>query len=324
MKSNFRQVYVYVCDIETTKQAARLPSMNSIVDVLERHWRAGTAKMKISNDTALLAIGDVVRDAANDCATILVRHSDLNAAETVYSDLDADTFTSHAKGATEGGETGVHVLISTSSEAGMPDRYAWVVEKAPNLQKTLIRRLFNRILRNEHTINASTFAYPSPVGQRDRNGNVVNETCLPRLELSGLPSATFATDVNNGKLSGVTLVKAIAHTPVGGVAFLQKDEASLKLVVDHNNVPNNAFDGIRRALRHEAINYPQAKITFGLPGRKRSVTVKVESATGNPLDDLYVRSFDLNKIFPPLAYSSRSVVPHLEAPMKAILLRERT
>jgi hypothetical protein len=324
MKSNFRQAYVYNLDVETKRRPAVLPSMNVLLDVLEKRLALQQASLALNNGDAHITLGDVVRDPASHTAALLFRHSDRYAADSVYSNIAGNTFRAHAKNVGEGGEMGVHLLVSTAPERAVPGRYTAMLEKSQNLNAGLIRRLINRLLHDEYDANPAFFSYDSPAGQRDRAGNVIKERTLPRIELDGQPSQTLAHDLQQGRLTGITLLKAVPHIPVAGIPYLTKQEASLKIAVDQHNLGGNIWGDVRRAIAAEAGTFPIAQIGVQLPGRKKVVSVKVDSATGNPLTEMYVKSHDIWNINPPMASSAQAVVLAFVDRIRPLLIRERS
>lgn len=324
MKADARQVFVYYCDVESKKAGAVLPTMTDLVAVWDAYRRAGQASLAISNGEMNIVLGDVVIDPAMQAVTLLFRMSDKTAADVVYSDMRAGTFTTHAKRAGEGGETGVHVWISSAPERGTITRYTCVIEKSTELDRNKIRRLLNTILHREYSVNANSFEYPNPAGQRDRDGNIRTERALPRIEFLGQPSASLVNDLQNGKLTGLTLIEATPRRQIGGKPYLHMAERKVSVDIDHGNLPANIFAGIQQALRFESATYPAANITLRLPGRQKTVSVKVDSATASPLSDLYIKSFDVTGITPLLSHSAIAVVAHFNARGLPILDSERS
>jgi hypothetical protein len=323
MKSNFRQVYVFNLDVVAQKKDAVLPGMADLVALWERQRAAGQAKMPIEKGDVNLTLAPVLIDATAQRASLLIRHSDKYAAESVYSDIAADTFTAHAKGATEGGETGIHVFISSAPERNVPGRYTCMVERVPTITVEVVRRFLNHLIRGEYTNNPVSFEYDHPAGQRTRAGTVARVRCLPRLEFEGRPSQQLARDVQQGRLTGIVLKKSVTHTPVGGVPYLTKEEATLKVRVDQGNLSSNVWGDVRRALASEAADYPTAQIGIRLPGKTRSVSVSVDSSSGAPLTRLYVQSFDIDLISPPMAQSARTIVPQFDSRVASLLDAQR-
>lgn len=324
MKSNFRQVYVYNLDVVTRRKPMVLPTMDEILDVLESRRAANQAMISLTNGDAHIALGDIVRDPATQTATLLVRHSDRYSADSVNSDIAGGVFRAHPKNAGEGGETGVHVIMSTAPEAAVPGRYTCMLEKSQSINAGLVRRLINRILHDEYDASTTFFSYDSPAGQRDSNGDVVRLRTLPRIELDGQPSQTLADDLQRGRLTGITLTRAVTHTPVGGVPYLTAQEASLKIAVDQHNLGGNILGDVRKAVAAEAKNYPTALIGVRLPGRKKTVSVKINSATGQPLTEMYVKSHDIWNINPPMASSTQTIIASFVDRVRPLLIRERS
>ncbi len=323
MQATSRRVYVYYLDIDSTRKDAELPSLSDCLAIWDRRRQAGNAHIQVGAGGVDVLLGDITVDAGNQTATLLFRHSDAGVAESVYSNIRQNQFRPNAKPAGFGGETGAHMLISLANEQGFPRRYTCLVEKVPYLDFSLIRRLLNRILHDEHAADPHSFEYDNPHGQRTRAGGIRRERCLPRIEFEGQPSANLANDIHNGYLEGVTLVRAEQHTQVGGVGWLTRQEATMKLSVDHGNLPANVWAGVRRAIQAEAPDYPTATIRVRPPGSTRSVGVQVHSATGAPIGELYTRSHDIIGINPPMRHSAERVVVQLERLVHPILLRER-
>ncbi len=323
MKSNFRQAYVYNLDMETKRKPAVLPTMNEILDVLDKRLAIGAVSIPLSNGDAHIELGDVTRDPATQTAALLIRYSDKYSADAVYSDIASKTRRTHAKNTGEGGETSAHLLVSTAPERAVPGRYTCMLERSQTINASLVRRLINRLIHDEYDTNVTFFTYPSPAGQRDQAGNLTRDRTLPRIELDGQPSATLANDIQQGRLTGITLLKAVTHTPVGGVPYLTKQEASVKVGVDQGNLGSNIWGDVKRAIKAEAVNYPVAQIGVQLPGRKKVVSVKIDAATGNPLTEMYVKSHDIWNINPPMATSSNTVVTAFVDRVRPILISER-
>jgi hypothetical protein len=140
--------------------------------------------------------------------------------------------------------------------------------------------------------------------------------------LRGRPSDTLIDDINRGRLTGVSLVKAEPVAPIAGAAFLVKTRSELQLSVDRNNLPANLWDQLQIALRRNSQAYETAKVTYRVPGVTRTVTVELDAATGQPLSDMYIEAFELSNIRPLLAQSSQTIVPHLvQAAMPNVIAR---
>ena len=198
-----------------------------------------------------------------------------------------------------------------SSAANLPNIYTCVIERVSGLPAEYVRRVLSKFLNYEFHENPASFTYPDPAGGLDRNGAPRMQRCCPHIELRGRPSDAFVADINNGRLSGITLVKTEAVTPVGGAAYLTKQTSELKLGIDHQNLPANLWNDLVRTLNRVSQDFSKAKISYALPGGKRHVTLEIETATGTIANEAYIKYFELNNIFPFLAQSAQSIVPHL-------------
>lgn len=323
MRNDFRQFFVHDLYVRTRKAGAALPNMATLASIWDTRRANNTASIQVRTQTATLLIGDSDIDVQNQCISLLIRVSDTVAPNAVYSNPVANQFHEYTKQGTTGSDFGIHVIISIAPEQGWNDRYTCIIERSPNLRPDHVKRLLSKLLHMEYAADPNAFQYPHPGGQHDAAGNVKMERCRPFVDLHGRPSDDFIHDIQNGTLTGISMVQTVAHAPVGAQQFLVEDERVLKLSVDHGNLPANIWAGVLAAIGARSAAYPQATVNFRLPGRTRAVSVRVDSATGAPLEDLYIRSFDEAGIFPFLADSSETILPQITARIKPRLLNER-
>jgi len=310
MQNNRRQFYIFDLEIAARKVGAVIPTMADLLPIFQQ-MHATSRTYQIRGATGTMLIGDITVDAAQQFITMLVRLSDKTTPNSVYSDPTAGQFNEHLKVGNVGSDFGCHVLISTAPEQGLPNIYTCAVERIPGLPFDLVRRLLSKLLNYEFNDNAASFAYPHPAGGLNRQGQPRMERCCPHIELRGRPSDSLVNDINNGRLSGVTLVKAEPVTPIAGAPYLTKSTSELKLDIDHNNMPANVWNSLRGALHQQSAEYGTAKVSYKVPGSTRVVTVELDADTGAPLADLYIKYFELTNIFPFLAQSAKQVVAHL-------------
>jgi hypothetical protein len=323
MQNNRRQFYLFDLELAARKAGAVLPTMNDVVPVLQRMQSTGRT-YRIRNQTATMLIGDIEVDVPQQSVTLLVRMSDTSAPNSVYSDPSAGQFTEHLKTGTVGSDYGCHVLISTTPEQGLPNIYTCAIERIPGLPFNLTQRLLSKLLNYEFHDNAFSFTYPHPAGGLDKHGQPRTERCCPHVELRGRPSDSFINDINNGRLSGVTLVKAEPVSHIAGATYLKRSTSELKLDIDHNNLPADLWASLKSALSQNSSNYGMARLTYKIPGSTRMVTVEVDTNSGSPLTELYVRNFELTNISPFLAQSAKKVVGHLRDAAAPHFIANRT
>ncbi|ESY62935.1 MULTISPECIES: hypothetical protein [Mesorhizobium] len=323
MQNNRRQFYIFDLELAARKAGATVPTMNDIVPVLQQMHT--TARIySIRSQTATMLIGDIDVDAAQQFVTLLIRLSDTSAPNSVYSDPASGHFTEHVKTGSVGSDYGCHVLISTAPEQGLPNIYTCAIERIPGLPFDLTQRLLSKLLNYEFHDNPLSFSYPHPAGGLNQQGQPRTDRCCPHVELRGRPSNSLINDINNGSLSGITLVKAETVTPIAGAAFLTKSKSELKLEIDHNNLPANLWNSLKNALHLNSTDYGTAKVTYKIPSSTRTVTVEIATSTGTPLTDLYVMNFELINVFPFLAQSAKNVVAHLRDAAAPHFLANRT
>lgn len=310
MQNNRRQFYIFDLELAARKTGATPPTMTEIVPVLQ-HMKDIGRTYSLRSNTATMLIGDMAVNAAQQFVTLLVRLSDTTTPNSVYSDPAAGQFNEHLKVGNVGSDFGCHVLISTAQEQGFPNIYTCAIERIPGLPFDLVRRLLSKLLHFEYGDDATFFSYPHPAGGVDANNQPRRDRCCPHVELRGRPSDTLINDINAGRISDVSLIKAEAATPIGSAPYLTKKKTELKLGIDHNNLPANLWASLSQVMQQNAQTYNTAQITYKLPNSSRTTTVEISTANGAILTEMYVLSFELTNIFPFLAQSAMQIVAHL-------------
>lgn len=310
MQNDRRQFYIFDLEVGTKKAGATLPMMDDIVPVFQKmHANSRTYPVRSGDGTML--IGDIRIDAAQQFATLLIRLSDKTTPNSVYSDPLAGQFDEHLKEGDVGSDFGCHVLISTAPEQGRPNIYTCAIERISGLHFGLVQRLLSKLLNYEYNDEPDSFSYLHPAGGLRRDGQPRTERCCPYIDLRGRPSDRLAHDINNGRLSGVTLVRMEAVNPIAGAPYLRAARSELKLDIDHNNMPANVWNSLRGALQLNSADYGTAKVTYRVPNSTKTVTIEIDSTTGSPVAEQYISYFEITNIFPPLAQSAMNVVERL-------------
>ncbi len=323
MRNNQRQFYIFDLEIAARKAGATVPAMIDVLPIFQR-MHAASRTYQIKGDTGTMLIGDISVDAGQRLFTLLIRLSDRAAPNSVYSDPLTGQFDEHLKVGNVGSDFGCHVLVSTAPELALPNIYTCAIERVPNLASQLVQRLLSKLLSFEYHEDLASFQYLDPAGGRHRQGNARMARCMPHIELRARPSDDFVNDINNSRLSGITLIRSEKVTPIAGAAFLYKEKSELKLGIDHKNLPAQIWSTLTGVLKAHAQIYQHAKIAYKMPNSDRVVTVEIDADTGSPLNDLYVLSVELTNIFPFLAQSAQNIVPHLRDLASPVLIQHRT
>lgn len=310
MQNNQRQFYIFDLELAARKVGATIPVMSDIVPVLQ-HMKNTGRRYVLRANTATMLIGDISVHAGLQYIVLLLRLSDKTTPNSVYSDPTAGHFNEHLKAGDVGADFGCHVLVSTAPEQGLPNLYTCAIERVPGLPFELVRRFLSKLLNFEYHDNATFFAYPHPAGGIDANNQPRMDRCCPHVELRGRPSDTLINDINAGRITSISLIKSEPVTPIAGAPYLTKTESELKLGIDHNNLPANIWGSLSQAFQQNAQTYNAAQVKYKVPNSTRVVTVEIDTATGAPLTEMYIRSFELTNIFPFLAQSAMQIVPHL-------------
>ncbi len=322
MQNDLRTFHVYDLEVSAKKDGATIPSMSDVLTVWNK-MHVNKTIFPMLNGNKNLIIGDLHHDQQNNYICLLIRLSDKLAPNSVYSDLDTDGFNEHLKVGNQGADYGCHVLVSTAPEAAQANVYTCCVEKVSGLPASVVQRMLSMYLHFEYTANDTFYQYPAPGGGLKKDGSPRMERCLPHIKMRGRPSDTLINDINNGTLSGISLIKTEQVAPIAGAPYLLKESSELKLTIDQGNLPAQVFQGIQHAIQQNSGAYGVAKVAYRIPNSRRIVTVELDTATGHPLEELYIEAFDIGPIFPPLAQSSRNIVQRLVTPATAEFLQRR-
>ena len=223
----------------------------------------------------------------------------------------AGKFYEHKKIGKIGSDFGCHVLISTAPEKGLSNIYTCAIERINGLNFDLVRRFISKLLNFQYIDDDEFYSYLHPAGGLDVNNQPRRVRCCPHVKLRGRPSDTLVNDINAGRISGMSLIKIEAATPIGGAPYLTRSKSELKLGIDHKNLPVNLWASLSQVMKKNSGTYNTAEVKYRIPDSNRTVTVEIDAATGSPLSEMYILSYELSRIYPFLAQSAMNIVSHL-------------
>ena len=322
-RASERDIYFY--DIQVVKHAvhAPLPSLRNILGAIKSRFDDKVTAKDIRKGSATLVIGDINFDDQNECATMLIRLSDKMASNAAYSNPQTDEFRLIQKLAGEGGDFGCHVIVSLRNEQENVSMYCCAIEGTTGVSHSTIQTFLNHQIRSAVTEGRIIFEYPDASGAKTKDGAAKMHSYLPLIHISGRPSADFIREIESGKIERLALVHADGGTPMDGAPFLTSSRQEVIYMMDGGaQLPQMLWNTIKGALYRKRKNYEKAKIYFRKSDTKTEV-IDIDTETGTPEQRVYVKSVRLSHIAPLLDASSEVIVPHLEARMKPLLLRER-
>jgi hypothetical protein len=322
LKRTERQIFCYDLIIAARAQHATPPSLQALYDAWKDMFDAGTCSHEREEGAVIYRIGDMDIDVGNGVARILLRRCDTNAANAVYSHRHTGTPRIVPQQPEEGGDRAAHLVISLRNEANKPSSYLCHLEGVPGLSHRLVQATLNAVLKKAIQAQKDLFVYPDPGGARLRNGNPKTTPFTPTLELIGHPSASLIQHLEDGRLHDVRLIDQRPHSRLGGNQFLVESEKQIKIKVDPNIPSQNRVQNIISAIQSKQADYQKAKIRFTDPNGI-SRTIDYDIATGTPEQQIYIQSYRVTGINPPMDESSERIVPALGNNMMARVLAER-
>jgi hypothetical protein len=322
MKQNERVVYFYDLLVKAKAVHAQIPSLNEIYNMWNSEYVNGGCILEREKGTVTYRIGEMKLEA-NDTLVLLIRKCDQNAPDAAYSDVKTGGFRIAEKTPSEGGDTALHLIISLKVQSKRPDTYLCLMEGMNGISHRHIQPLLNNIVRKVCKDDKATFQYDDPAGVKDKEGKIRRTSFVPTVELKGHMSESFAKDLESGSVNGIELVKSLKKISVGGNAYLQEAENSLRIAVDKKIPSQGRLQSILDAITQKNKSYSTGRIRF-TDKDGQGHTVNIDLDTGAVEQQLYIKSYREENIRPVMAYSSETIVGHFAKRLIAKLILERS
>lgn len=322
MKNNERRIYYYDASVKSSSKYANPPNMDEVIAAIKVQFDKGRAKHSILKGSATLEIGDISIDNERCFAILLVRISDTAAPDAFFSDPIKGTSRVERKQAGEGRGYAAHVLISTVETSGAPNNYLMVLEKNTGLHRHHIVRLIQAVLKDLYKREPDRFACDHIGGQRYK-GAPKRVNFRPMLELLGHPSKSLVQELEKGTLKEVSLIHSEEGSQLGGKPWLKTQEKVLKVKASISNPIHNMWNQLVEVLKQQSENgYERARIKFKKDDNEH-ISLDIDTATGNSLDDRFVRTSRISDVKPLLDESSDLIVKHFADRMISLFLEAR-
>ena len=324
MKNDERLIYFFDLFIDVNKQAASPPSAHDVFATIETAFKNSQASLAVNKKTATIQITDMRFDYGQELVTLYFRYADKRGADVYFADTEANTSRVERKRGGEGRGFGAHLTISLRQQNGMPNVYFAMLEKANGVNSTIVLRLLQSILRELYRADENLFTCDDISGARDRNGAPKRIGFRPMLELRGLPSDQFISDLEEGTLEEIHLIEDKEATQFGAHPWLNQKESVVRLKAGVG-VPGVAqlWGTLKQMFSAEAKKgYKKAKIKFRRADGEADA-VDVDAETGALLDQRYIKSKRISAIDPPLDECSDHIVNHFAVIINAEVVANR-
>ncbi|WP_457587230.1 hypothetical protein [Ensifer canadensis] len=324
MKNNERLIYFFDLHIDVNKKAASPPSARDVFNIVESAFRKSEARLHVNKKTATIQIIDLRFDDVEEIVTLYVRYADKRGADVYFADTDANTSRVERKKFGEGRGFGAHLSVSLRPEAGSPNTYLAMLEKANGVNSSLVLRLLQSIFRELYRSDENLFTCDDISGARDRAGVPKKVGFRPMLELKGLPSEQFISDLEEGSLQEIHLIEDKEKKQFGAHPWLHEKQNVVRLTPGAG-VPGVAqlWGNLKTVFSAEAKNgYKKARIKFRRADGQPD-TVEVDAETGALLDQRYVKAKRIGDVDPVLDECADAIVPHFAELVEAELIANR-
>lgn len=322
LKRHERAAFFYDLEVTSRAEGVKLPSIEELINAAKAVADGDGLVIPVGGGKASLKIRQIAIDSSSQTATLLVVISDKTAPDAVYSDLQADQYQVHKKSRSQGNEFGAHIIISLKPVTPGSSLYMTLVEGVPGLSHSIIRRAINSYIKRYHFDNEKYFKSPLQSGAKDKHGNPLKKAFVPRLDFHGHVSQDFVYQIENGTIQGISLFQPIQGANLGGVSYLKKKEAEIKVVLEGALPSQGLWSQLKAALKQESKKTNAVKIRFKqVDGQPK--TVQIDPITGTPISQTYIKSEIYKNITPFLDNSAPQIVQHLADLLRATLIANR-
>ena len=322
MKRTKRTVYYYDVVVGCRATHAQPPDLAELAELWRDFYQSQEAVLLREHGNIIYRVGDVEIDNNERVARLLIRKSDINAPDAAYSNVETGEIRFAPKRENEGGDTAAHLLISLTQEQGSPHVYLCMLEAMTGISHRHVQPLLNTLIRYACGQDSQRFTYPDPAGGRHRDGREKRHSFKPKIELRGHTSDDLARDIERGRVNNLELVADRAQAQFGGDQYLREDTYSLSVKVDRNLPTQNRLGRLIQAMCSRREHFGTGRIRFRDENEKMH-TVAYDLQTGAPEQQMYIKSFVIDNINPPMALSSDSIVRHFSDEVERRLKRDR-
>lgn len=315
-----RKVHCYELKITATNVHARPPKLEKLAEL----WFEAITTYKSfyyprEKQTVAYRIGDAEIDTTNQILTLLVRKCDMNTANAVYSSLPTGQLRVAERFDDEGSDRAAHVVVSLKSKSDYEHAYVCHIEDVPGVGHASIVATLNAYIKNALRFDKERFTFQDPSGARNKKGELLEKPFEPKILLVGELSNSFRSDIENGKIKKITLLTGKLRNPLGGSPYLTEVTRTIEIKVDPKIPKKNRLTEIIEILSGEKKGYEHVKISFDDPNGFPH-TVDIDLGVGE--EKLYLKSYLVEKISPPMNESSSNIVTYLSNEMKQKILTD--
>jgi hypothetical protein len=254
---------------------------------------------------------------------MFLRIADMTAPDAYFSNPTAGTSRVARKRKGEGRGFGAHLLVSLEEEPGRPHTYLTLLEKNHGLHRSHVERLLQAVLRGQYKEDDEPFSCPDPSGARDKEGKPKMVTFRPMLDFTGHPSETLLEELGAGVLKGISIVHAHHKQEVDGRPWLEASEDILRFKAKSAKPIKNIWNEMKAFFAQKAgAGYERARVKFQKADKTKE-TVEFDTATGNIVDERYVKKRLIKGISPVMDDSADAIVDHFAALMEEQLVEHR-
>lgn len=257
-----------------------------------------------SGTKQIFGIDDIYQDQNKNGIVLLFYRSDLEESAPSVRDHVTEQIRELQRGANEGNSYSSHVLIIFNKDPQMPAKV--IVEQCKGIGSTRIETTLRQIFSKYKKINSKFFEQNVLGNLKDENGDIKKESISFDFEITGIPSNSFVTDLNNGELIAFELVmdgKLVKQ--FDEEAYFEEKEAVVRLqVAEKSDLPTNRYQEVSRVLRNWKKDYSKARLRIK-PRNAKEYTIDWTAEEG--FSEEYVKRVLVSGFSPKLKSSYKKI-----------------
>lgn len=252
----------------------------------------------------IFGIDDIKISNNKKGAILLFYRSDLEESAPSVRDHVTEEIRELQRGSTEGNSYSSHVLVIFNEKPQVPAKL--IIEQCKGVGPTRIETTLRQVFSKYKKIRPSFFEQNIIGNTKDESGNIIKESISFDFEITGIPSNSFISDLNNGELIAFELVQeGKLVEKFDEEAYFEEKEAVVRLQVsDKSAISSNRFQEVNRVLQSWKKDYSKARLRIK-PRNAKEYTIDWSAEDG--FSEEYVKKVQVSGFSPKLKSSYKKI-----------------
>ena len=225
----------------------------------------------------------------NTSVALLLNATTAGVPDESLAHLETDAERVIAKAEKEGVQESVHLLLCLVRDAVQQHRYLAVLEGGVVLTRAMIEVYLNFLLREIVKENKSAFKAPKPTGEMNSSNRPVQIYYTPKIKVQGHLSDSFQADLDEGRLTGIDLVKILDDGTSTGEGQYVREARQTTRLQSRSTWKENPKESLAEAMKiGRSKKSDKLRVTF-MSTDKMQHAVEIDPETENVLGDAFIK-----------------------------------